>query len=135
MTQDAAYSLGRVDGKARALVMISCGSGAYNFASAAYIGTEKSRGKWQFSPAKFDYGDTVRTADNRLQLLINAEWDPASQTISSHSKGRGLGDCGAAENYVWDGAIFRLVSAYGMERCCGSFNWLTLWQSEAMITK
>ena len=133
VTEDTAYSLGRVDGKARALVMISCGSGAYNFASAAYIGTEESSGNWQFSPAKFDYGDTVRTADKSLQVLINADWDAARQTISSHSKGRGLGDCGNAESYVWDGAMFRLISAYGMEQCRGSLDWLTLWQAEALI--
>jgi Protein of unknown function (DUF1176) len=31
VTEDTAYSLGRHGGKARALVLISCGSGAYNF--------------------------------------------------------------------------------------------------------
>lgn len=135
VTEDTAYGLGRVDGKARALVMISCGSGAYNFASVAYIGTEESTGKWQFSPAVFDYGETVRTADESLQLLINANWDADSQIISSYSKGRGLGDCGNAETYVWDGAMFRLISAFGMEQCRGSLDWLTLWQSEVRLVE
>ena len=133
VTEDTAYSLGRVDGKARALVMISCGSGAYNFASAAFIGIEESNGKWQFSPAVFDYGQSVTTADKDLQLLINANWDAAGQTISSHSKGRGIGDCGNAESYVWNGAMFRLISAYGMAQCRGSLDWLTLWQAEAKL--
>lgn len=133
VTEDTAYSLGRVGEKARALVMISCGSGAYNFASAAYIGTQETSGKWQFAPAQFDYGDSVRTVDDNVQLLVNANWDAASQTISSYSKGRGLGDCGNAENYLWDGAMFRLISAYGMDQCRGSLDWLTLWQAEARL--
>jgi hypothetical protein len=130
VTEDTAYSLGRVDGKARALVMISCGSGAYNFSSAAYIGTEETTGKWQFAPAQFDYGDNMRTSDNALQLLVNANWDAGSQTISSYAKGRGIGDCGSAESYVWDGAQFRLISAIAMDQCRGSLDWLTLWQAE-----
>jgi hypothetical protein len=133
VTEDTAYSLGSFDGKARALVMISCGSGAYNFSSTAFIGIEESSGKWQFSPAMFDYGEAIRTADESLQLLVNANWDATNQTISSFSKGRGLGDCGNAENYVWDGARFRLISAYGMEQCRGSLDWLTLWQAEAKL--
>ena len=113
--------------------MISCGGGAYNFASAAYIGTEESSRNWQFSPAVFDYGDSVRSADESLQLLVNASWDADSQTISSYSKGRGLGDCGNAETFVWDGATFRLISAYGMDQCRGSLDWLTLWQAEVRL--
>jgi Protein of unknown function (DUF1176) len=133
VTEDTAYSLGRIDSKARALVMISCGAGAYNFASAAYIGTEEAAGKWQFAPALFDYGSAIRTMDNSVQLLINAGWDAATQTISSHAKGRGLGDCGNAESYVWDGAQFRLISAYGMEQCRGSLDWMTLWHADVKL--
>lgn len=133
VTEDTAYSLGSIDGKARALVMISCGVGAYNFASSAYIGTEQTAGKWQFAPAEFDYGNAVRTIDDSVQLLINADWDAATQTISSHAKGRGLGDCGNAESYVWDGAQFRLISAFAMAQCRGSMDWMKLWHAEVKL--
>ena len=133
VTEDTAYSLGRTDGIARALVMISCGSGAYNFASAAYIGTQRSAEKWQFAPATFDYGDAVRTLDESVQLLINADWDPATQIMSSYAKGRGPGDCGNSTSYLWDGEQFRLLSAQGMEQCRGSLDWQTLWQAEAKL--
>ena len=133
VTEDTAYSLGAAGGKARALVMLSCGSGAYNFASAAYIGTEDSPKKWSFAPARFDYGDKIRTMDESLQLLVNADWDSASQTLSSHAKGRGLGDCGNSETYVWDGEMFHLTSAYGMIECRGSMDWMTLWRSEVKL--
>jgi Protein of unknown function (DUF1176) len=133
VTEDTAYSLGKVDGKARALVMISCGAGAYNFASAAYIGTEEAAGKWQFAPAEFDYGDKVRTMDGSVQLLVNADWDPANQTISSFAKGRGLSDCGNAESYVWDGSSFRLITAYAMDQCRGSLDWLAVWRADVKL--
>ena len=133
VTEDTAYSLGNDDGTARALVMISCGAGAYNFASAAYIGTETSAGKWQFTPATFDYGDALRTTDNSVQLLINADWAAATQTMSSYAKARGPGDCGNAASYLWDGEKFRLISAQGMDQCRGSLDWLTLWQAEAKL--
>jgi hypothetical protein len=133
VTEDTAYSLGAIEGKPRALVMISCGSGAYNFASAAYIGTEEATGKWQFAPAQFDYGDKIRTTDGSVQLLVNAGWDPANQTISSYAKGRGLSDCGNAETYVWDGAQFRLVSALAMEQCRGLLDWMTVWHADVKL--
>jgi hypothetical protein len=28
--------------------------------------------------------------------------------------------------------MFRLISAYGMEQCRGSLDWLTLWQAEVL---
>jgi hypothetical protein len=130
VTEDAAYSLGTVDGSAMALVMLSCGSGAYNFSSAAYVGRADAQGKWTFAPARFDYGNDVRTLDKSLPLLVNADWDTTTQTLSSFAKGRGLGDCGNAESYIWDGSMFRLIKAYGMEQCRGSTEWLTLWSAE-----
>lgn len=133
VTEDTAHSLGVVDGRARALVLISCGSGAYNFASAAYIGEEGSDGKWAFSPARFDFGASVRTSDKKLQLLVNASWSPESQMLSSFAKGRGLGDCGNSETYMWDGVMFRLTSAFGMEQCRGSMEWMKLWHAEVKL--
>lgn len=133
VTEDTAYSLGTINGKAQSLVMISCGAGAYNFASAAYIGTEETAGKWQFTPALFDYGDTLRTTNSSVQLLVNADWDATSQTITSYAKGRGLGDCGNAETYVWDGVQFRLISAYALEQCRGALDWLTIWHAEVKL--
>ncbi len=133
VTEDVAYSLGRHNGQAKALILLSCGSGAYNFASAAYIGTQISEEKWNFEPASFDYGAMPSTMDKSLRLLVNADWDEAGQTLSSFAKGRGLGDCGNAESYVWDGSQFRLISAYGMSECRGSMDWLTLWHANVKL--
>ena len=91
--------------------MLNCGAGAYNFSSGIYVGQRNAAGKWTFEPAKFDYGATGFSADSKIPLLVNADWDAASQTISSYSKGRGLGDCGSSESRVWDGTMFRLTDA------------------------
>lgn len=133
VTEDRAHSLGKQDGRSRALVLLSCGSGAYNFASAAYIGIQADGGKWVFQPAQFDYGRDVLTMDGSLQLLVNSDWDPATQMLSSYAKGRGLGDCGNSESYVWDGYMFRLVAAHGMSECRGSLDWMQLWRSEVRL--
>lgn len=134
VTEDSAYSLGKVDGKAKALVLISCGSGAYNFTSAVYIGTENAPGKWDFAPPLLDYDDKGRMLFEGLLTMINAGWEPATQTLGSFSKSRGIGDCGEALAYVWDGATFRLSEAMGMEQCRGSMDWMTLWKAEVKLT-
>jgi hypothetical protein len=41
--------------------------------------------------------------------------------MSSYGKGRRLGDCGSAENYVWYGNKFRLIDAGAMPECRGDY--------------
>jgi hypothetical protein len=133
VTEDSAYSLGEVGGKAKTLVLISCGAGAYNISYVAYTGVADANGKWRFTPARFDYESGALTEDKSLQYLTNADWDSATQKLVSFHKGRGLSDCGAGETYVWDGVMFRLVSAEGMSECRGSLEWLTLWTAAVEI--
>ena len=131
--QDTAYSLGKLGGTDRALALISCGNGAYNFSTAVYIGSLDVSGKWTFEPAKFDYEQNIDAAKDGLQLIINGGWDAASQTISSSSRARGVGDCGRAQTYIWDGNMFRLVRASVMDECRGSLNWITVWQADSKL--
>ncbi len=129
-TEDTAYSLGTSRSGAQALVMLNCGAGAYNFSSGIYIGQRDAKGKWSFVPAGFDYGAGGLSAESKIPLLVNANWDAATQTIGSYAKGRGLGDCGSSESYVWDGATFRLTSATAMGECRGSIDWIPIWRAE-----
>jgi Protein of unknown function (DUF1176) len=130
VTENSAYSLGKHDGTYKALVMLSCGNGAYNFSSAPFVGTSTNGKKWSFAPARFDYLADSETTKGGINLLTNSSWDAENQQISSYAKGRGIGDCGSAETYVWDGAMFRLVLAYAMDECRGSTDWMTLWRSK-----
>ncbi|MEO9635507.1 MAG: DUF1176 domain-containing protein [Parasphingorhabdus sp.] len=131
LVEDQAYPLGKRGQTYRALVLISCGSGAYNFSSAPYIGEfrEDSSEGWTFTPAKFDRQPSWG-GEGGLPLLVNAGWDEKDQTLSSYGKGRGLGDCGNAENYVWDGEAFRLIDASAMDECRGAYDWITTWRAE-----
>ena len=133
-TEDSAYSLGSGTGGAQALVLLNCGSGAYNFSSGIYTGQQDGKGKWSFEPAKFDYGAAGFSEDSKIPVLVNASWDAGTQTISSYSKGRGIGDCGSSESFVWDRNMFRLTGAAVMEECRGSLDWIPVWRAEAKLT-
>jgi Protein of unknown function (DUF1176) len=132
-TEDTAYSLGTGPQGAQALVLLNCGAGAYNFSSGVYVGDRDKSGKWVFAPAKFDYGASGFSEESKIPLLVNSDWDAATQTISSYSKGRGLGDCGSSESWVWDGAMFRLTSATAMGECRGSLDWIPIWRAEVRL--
>lgn len=132
VVEDQIYPLGKRGDRYRALVLISCGAGAYNFSSAPYIGEyveeEDTGGGWTFAPAKFDRQPSWG-GEGADPLLVNAGWDEQDQTLSSYGKGRGLGDCGKAENYIWDGDMFRLIEASAMTECRGAHEWITIWRA------
>ncbi|MFC4291175.1 DUF1176 domain-containing protein [Sphingorhabdus arenilitoris] len=130
VTEDSAYSLGSFNGVPQALVLVSCGSGAYNFGSAAYIGNRNTNDKWTFKPALFDYRSNTTSEGAKIEILINADWDPAKQSLTSYNKGRGFGDCGQSADYVWDGEMFRLIQARVMDECRGSLDWITVWRAK-----
>ncbi|WP_417593634.1 DUF1176 domain-containing protein [Parasphingorhabdus sp.] len=133
LVEDQAYPLGKRGNKFRALVLISCGSGAYNFSSVPYIGEYIENGRatsgWTFRPAKFDRQPTWG-GEGGLPMLVNANWDEQTQTLSSYAKGRGLGDCGNAQNYIWDGEQFRMIDASAMDECRGAYEWITIWRAK-----
>lgn len=133
VVEDQIFPMGKKDDRYRTLVLMSCGSGAYNFSSTAYIGEirgdEKDGASWAFRPATYDL-QPEWGGEGRPPLLVNAHWDEERQILSSHAKGRGLGDCGNAESFVWDGEQFRLIEASGMEECRGAYEWITTWRAQ-----
>jgi len=100
-------------GGGRTLALLPCGSGAYNFNSVAFI---VAGGK--AVPADFGSSDN---------MLTNAGFEKG--VLSSRAKGRGIGDCGNSESYVWDGKAFQLIEARQMDACRGSTNWLTTYRA------
>lgn len=101
-------------GGGKTLALLPCGAGAYNFSSVAFV---------------LAGGKAVRAVfdDGNDGMLVNAGFDKG--TLSTYEKGRGIGDCGAAQTYVWDGSRFRLIEARGMGECRGSTNWLTTFRA------
>lgn len=109
---------------ARDLILISCSDGAYNFSDIAFV-RDAGGG---LTPARFDrafaWGD-----DSDVPLLVNVSWDETAGELSTYAKGRGIGDCGTAERFVWDGAMFRLIERREMNSCRGSPHWITVWRA------
>ncbi len=112
----------------KTLVLLPCGSGAYNYSTEPYILAPGAKPVL----AKFDAPVGFSGADDGRPSLVNAGFDAATGRLDSYSKGRGLGDCGSAEVFVWDRAMFRLVEARSMPECRGSVNWLTTWRADAV---
>ncbi|WP_447728062.1 DUF1176 domain-containing protein [Sphingomonas koreensis] len=116
----------RALGGGKTLVLLPCGSGAYNFSTEPYILAAGAKPV----PARFDSPPGYTEAQDGRPTLVNASFDARTGRLESYNKGRGIGDCGSAETYVWDGAMFRLVEARSMPECRGSVNWLTTWRAE-----
>lgn len=133
VSEDTAYSLGNdSSGAARALVLLFCGTGAYNPSYGIYVGTRAQNGKWDFQPATFDHKQAF-TETGKIPLMGYAEWDAASQSLNGYYKIRGIGDCGGSEQYVWDGQGFRLTAARDLEVCRGAMDWLTVWRADVKL--
>lgn len=117
-------------GGGRTLVMMGCGSGAYNAGSVPLIASREG-GRLRVEPARFDIGPDSDDPHGR-RLLTNAEFNAATMTIHEWAKGRGLGDCGVAADYVWDGAMFRLTEQGEMSECRGALELITTWRARVV---
>ena len=118
-------------GNGRTLILMGCGAGAYNFSSLPLIAWREGNAT-RIEPAAFDVAREIFEGEEEPPgyFVINAEFDPATMTISEWSKGRGLGDCGKAAGYAWDGSRFRLVRQAEMSECRGTYELLTTWRTE-----
>lgn len=130
------YATGKVEPKAyrldagHSLVLIDhpCGNGAYNFFTGVYVLDETGPAR----PARFDqpFGMGESSSADSGDLT-NGGWDPKTRRLSSYEKGRGLGDCGSAESFVWDGQRFRLIEQSEMGECRGSTDFIRTWTARA----
>lgn len=120
----AVISSARLDANT-VLWSVPCGAGAYNFINAYFTttpdGTNPRRVLFP-SPGDAEPQD----------LLVNAAYDPATRVLDAFNKGRGLGDCGMADSWVWTTGGFVLKSSSAMSECWGvpSEYWPASWVSE-----
>jgi hypothetical protein len=132
--EDRIYSLGRRGTADQALLLLGCGGGGDNSSTAVYVASSNNGGKWTFEKAPFDLTPLGFAGGEELPMLINANWTPDGQQLSSFAKNRGSGDCGEASSYVWDGTMFRLSGASKMPACRGSMEWITVWRADIQFS-
>lgn len=108
------------------LVLLPCEAGAYNLSVVPLL-AKGSAGSRTMSIARFDHPPGFTGEPGKPPLVVNPLWDARRGVLSSLAKGRGAGDCGASESYVWDGVLFRLVESRAMHVCRGASEWIRLW--------
>ena len=91
---------------------LPCWGAAYNFGWKAYV--ERFEGEYALqSFAEF----TPKTGWTATTHLVNYRWDPATRSINTFSKARGMGDCGASGEWQWDAYSFRLIEYRSKAEC------------------
>ncbi|MCW2389088.1 hypothetical protein M2333_002134 [Sphingobium sp. B11D3B] len=107
------------------LLLLPCDAGAYNVSAVPLIASGEP-GNRTIAFAPFDHLPGFTGDASAPPLIMNARWNPSRGELSSFAKGRGLGDCGTAETYRWDGTRFRLTEARSMPVCRGAWEWPVL---------
>ena len=108
-------------------------SGAYNYHYGLLIAAGGNAATAR--PVKFDWplkiGD-LHEDPSTDAITTNPVFDPKTMTLSTFSKGRGIGDCGSREEWVWDGKAFRLALLKIMPHCKGIplDDWPVLYRAE-----
>lgn len=115
----------------KALLLVSCEMGAYNMIDLAF---EVTRGQpYQSRRLTLTLPFVPPGRSDRQLEIINAEYDVATGQLYTFAKGRGLGDCGIATRWQFNGQEF-ILAEYAEEGSCdawhGSDDWPTLWVSQ-----
>lgn len=110
----------------KTLVLLSCGTGAYNLSSVPLI-VERRGSRIVYAPAEFDA--VTGFDEGERPTLVNGEWNSDSALLTEYPRGRGLGDCGVRSSYAWDGARFRLVLREEMGECRGAYDFIRTWRA------
>lgn len=134
--QHMVFPLDRSNGKDLALALIACDAGAYNFGSVVMIAERpagKTDARWQFVDAHFD---TIPgwSGEEQAMQVVNADFSPETGMLFERAKGRGIGDCGTASSYAWDGGMFRLTEMHLIDACRGVWEWPRVYSAEVSAT-
>ncbi|MFW0767602.1 DUF1176 domain-containing protein [Trabulsiella odontotermitis] len=111
----------------KALMMLSCESGAYNTIYRAWFVSRQKPFASQPVRLRLPFQPASETRDVEL---VNASFDIKSRELVTLDKARGLGDCGVTTRWRYDGQRFRLVRYAEQPECDewqGPDAWPTLW--------
>lgn len=114
----------------KALMMIDCEAGAYNVVKRLWIVTRQP----PYTPRPLHLVLPFSPPDQSRELeLMNVRYDEGRSELTTLAKWRGIGDCGIATRWRFDGQRFRLVR-YAQESHCDGWHsadsWPTLWVTQ-----
>ena len=97
---------------------VPCGSGAYNESYAYYLtGPQGANPKLIYFPDAD--GKPRPSAEGDDMWLTNPSYDADTRTMTAFAKGRGIGDCGVDQSWIWTGEAFVLSRERVMSDCFG----------------
>jgi hypothetical protein len=106
-------------------------SGAYNSWSGLMIAPRDKPDAARVVRLPYPPGET---ADDGIakHLVVNANFDEKTMTLSTFGKSRGPGDCGTAGEWVYDGKDFRLTAYRAKPKCGGvlSDEWPMIYRAQ-----
>lgn len=111
---------------------VPCGAGAYNISHHWYLTGPGGRDP---RPADLLGSGGPRSGEQAEvwpdNATINGGYAPNARTITAFSKGRGIGDCGTSQTWLWTGRRFDLQTEESMGHCAGvpGDYWPTTWRS------
>lgn len=95
----------------RLLWIVPCSRGAYNIIADLFTADEKGGGA---RAEQVTYGEGEQTS-----TLMNVAYDVERRVLSNFDRARGLGDCGAEQEWTWTGATFEWSRQILMGECRG----------------
>lgn len=112
----------------KALMILSCESGAYNTIYRAWLVTRQKPFVAQTVRLRLPFQPP--DSEEREIELVNLTFNDKTRELVTLDKGRGQGDCGVQTRWRYDGQRFRLVR-YAGQPACDNWQrpdaWPTLW--------
>jgi hypothetical protein len=116
-------------GGGTSLAILPCSTGAYNLIGALFIIDGAT-----IVPAQLDapsgFEETGADSATPVKSVVNGTFEDG--VLTSYAKGRGLGDCGVHQSFVWDGTRFRLSEQAEMGECRGNIDYITTWRTRVV---
>ncbi len=116
-------------GGGKTLVILPCSTGAYNLTGALFvIDGAKIIAPSTDAPSGFE--ETGADSRTPVHSVVNGTFE--NGVLTSYAKGRGLGDCGVHQAFVWDGTRFRLSEQSEMGECRGNIDYINTWRAKVV---
>jgi hypothetical protein len=116
-------------GGGKSLVILPCSTGAYNLIGALFIIDGA-----KITPAQLDapsgFEETGADSGTPVKSVVNGAFE--NGVLTSYAKGRGIGDCGVHQSFVWDATRFRLSEQSEMGECRGNIDYITTWRTKVV---